>query len=168
MILAPAGSRWWPWLTATVRGVAPDRSVRWSLTTAVQGSLLLVSGAEQRHADVKNRGRGGPLDVLARLSLTATVIDGAGRVVTVVGEIDVATAPRLAEYLVQSGDGDVTVDLSGVTLLDSSGMKALHASHQWFKHHGSTLTIRGTPAHLLRVFQIAGFDQVVHLDGDAG
>ena len=93
-------------------------------------------------------------------------MDGAGRLVTVVGEIDVATAPELADYLVESGTGDVTVDLSGVTFLDSSGMRALHASNEWCKRHGSTLTIRGAPAHVRRVFEITGFDQVVNLDGE--
>ena len=45
-------------------------------------------------------------------------------------------------------------------------MRALHASNEWCKRHGSTLTIRGAPAHVRRVFEITGFDQVVNLDGE--
>ena|SRR5437870_1291289 len=33
------------------------------------------------------------------LSLTATELDGGGHLVTVAGEVDLATAPQLAEYL---------------------------------------------------------------------
>ena len=101
------------------------------------------------------------------LILTTAAIDGAGHLVTAVGEIDTATAAALAEYLVQFDDGsNVTVDFSGVTFLDASGMHALHAAHARLGRQGSTLSIRGTPPLLLRLFQIAGFDQVLNLDAD--
>jgi anti-sigma B factor antagonist len=100
------------------------------------------------------------------LSLTARAMDGRGHLVTVVGEIDMSDAPELAEYLVQFDDGDVTVDLSSVTFLDSSGLRALLAAHKRIERQGSTLTIRGVSDPVLRVFQIAGLDHVLHFDGD--
>ena len=58
------------------------------------------------------------------------------------GKIDTATAAALAEYLVQFDDGsNVTVDFSGVTFLDASGMHALHAAHARLGRQGSTLSI---------------------------
>src|SRR5437763_15174478 len=61
------------------------------------------------------------------LTLSDQALDGAGHLITVAGEIDLATALQLAEYLAQFTDGPVTVDLSAVRFLDSSGMNALLA-----------------------------------------
>src|ERR1700677_3975074 len=49
-------------------------------------------------------------------------------VVSVAGEVDVATAPSLAGKLEEVGDGgrvDIVLDLSGVEFLDSSGLGVL-------------------------------------------
>jgi anti-sigma B factor antagonist len=101
------------------------------------------------------------------LSLTAKSLDGRGHLVTVAGEIDISDAPELAEYLVHFEDGDITVDLSGVTFIDSSGIRALLAARKRIEQEGSTLTIRGASGRVLRVFQIAGLDHVLNVDGDA-
>ena len=52
---------------------------------------------------------------------------GAGVVVAVAGDIDLATAPRMVEAVdAELGRGhDVQLDLSGVTFLDSTGIHAL-------------------------------------------
>jgi anti-anti-sigma factor len=49
---------------------------------------------------------------------------GHGTVVSVAGELDVATAPELARALA-SVDGDVTVDLTAATFADPSGLRVL-------------------------------------------
>jgi anti-sigma B factor antagonist len=50
--------------------------------------------------------------------------DDGGVVVEVAGELDVATAPELERALADVG-GDVTVDLSGATFADPSGLHVL-------------------------------------------
>jgi anti-sigma B factor antagonist len=47
-----------------------------------------------------------------------------GTVVSVAGELDLATAPELARALA-SVEGDVTVDLSAATFADPSGLRVL-------------------------------------------
>jgi anti-sigma B factor antagonist len=65
-------------------------------------------------------------------SFHVRVLAHAGAVrVEVLGYLDVATAPRLAQALgaLPSG-GDVVVDLTGVTFMDTSGVAVLlHARH---------------------------------------
>jgi anti-anti-sigma factor len=51
--------------------------------------------------------------------------NGAGVVISVWGEVDMATAPQLEECLGSHPDRDVTVNLAGVPFLDSSGMAVL-------------------------------------------
>jgi len=98
------------------------------------------------------------------LSLTATQLDGQGHLVTVTGAVDIATAPQLAEYLVQFNDGPVAVDLSEVSFLDSSGMNALLAVHRHLERRDSHLTIRGATPIVLRVLEISGLDHLLDLE----
>ena len=51
----------------------------------------------------------------------------AGTVVTVAGELDVATAPELAQALADAG-GQVTVDLSATTFADPAALRVLLAA----------------------------------------
>jgi anti-sigma B factor antagonist len=51
----------------------------------------------------------------------------AGTVVTVAGELDVATAPELAQALADA-DGQVTVDLSATTFADPAALRVLLAA----------------------------------------
>ena len=98
------------------------------------------------------------------LSLTATQLDGQGHLVTVTGEVDIATAPQLAEYLTQFADEPLTVDLSGVSFLGSAGIATLLTAHRHAEQHGSRLTVRGATPIALRVLQIAGVDQMLNLE----
>lgn len=51
-----------------------------------------------------------------RLRISATAED---HVVAVSGDVDMASAPTLAEALLQFGDGDVIADLTNVTFIDT-------------------------------------------------
>jgi anti-anti-sigma factor len=56
------------------------------------------------------------------------VVDPAGAVVTVVGDLDIASAQQFMDrtFLVLDREpGDLTVDLNGVAFCDSSGITAL-------------------------------------------
>lgn len=60
------------------------------------------------------------------------------------GELDLATAPRLAEALQQELDGEpasLVVDLSGTSFLDSSGARALVVAGRRARSVGATMQI---------------------------
>ena len=99
-------------------------------------------------------------------ALTSVAVDD-GHLVTVAGEVDIATAPALGECLVRFSDGDVTVDLSAVDFIDSSGLNALVTSHNQIERRGSRLVLRGTSSVTQRLLEITGLDEVLNLDGQA-
>jgi anti-sigma B factor antagonist len=96
------------------------------------------------------------------LRCQVAAIDGA-HLVTLAGEVDISTAPKLAEALAQCADGPVTVDFSDVTYCDSSGLNALLAAHWHYEQRNDRLTIRGAGPMLLRILDISGLDTVFHL-----
>jgi anti-anti-sigma factor len=74
-----------------------------------------------------------------QLRISAT---GDGHVVAVSGEVDIASAPTLAETLVQFGDGDVIVDLSDVTFIDASGKRAILAAQRHVERRNHCLIVK--------------------------
>ncbi|SDM17293.1 STAS domain-containing protein [Allokutzneria albata] len=90
--------------------------------------------------------------------LTIGVVRG-GRaaVVTVAGEIDIATAPRLrTALLAECGDHDeLVVDLAGVSHLDCAGVGALLAARAAV----GRLRLVGAHGIVLRVLEILGVDK---------
>ncbi len=97
-----------------------------------------------------------------------TVSSPTGWVLTVRGDVDACTAPRLADLLLdvlgRSGTSDVDLDLRGVTFLDSAGLTALVAAHQEAQRTGRLLRITpGTARAVLRPLQITGLTAVLDL-----
>lgn len=78
-------------------------------------------------------------------------------VVTVKGEIDVATAPALRERLV-AHDADpapvVVVDLTDVTFIDSTALGVLVGAYRRLGDAGSVLRLVVTEARILKVLEI--------------
>jgi anti-sigma B factor antagonist len=74
------------------------------------------------------------------------------------GDIDLSNVPLLWSNLKAAGeDGhNVIVDLSGVTYVDSTGLKALLDCHNIFLERGQRLTIAGPPTMLLKILNIVG------------
>ncbi|MEV5717151.1 STAS domain-containing protein [Amycolatopsis mediterranei] len=84
---------------------------------------------------------------------------GAGAVVTVEGELDVATAPRLragVAALVLGPGQLLVVDLAGVTFCDSSGISALIAARNVAEAAGAAVGLAAVPARLSRTFGLIG------------
>ena len=85
-------------------------------------------------------------------------------VVSVVGEIDLATAPQLRDRLAElpRDSGTVIVDLSEVTFLDSTGLSVLVASWKRFANgdeKGDLRLVVNRPA-IQRVFEVTSLAQV--------
>jgi anti-sigma B factor antagonist len=90
---------------------------------------------------------------------------GLGRyvVITIGGELDMTTAPALAEYLTavlgrQAGQ-DVILDVRGVSFADVAGLRALLAADCKVKDSGGSLRLAGAPRQLRRVLAITGLTE---------
>lgn len=84
-------------------------------------------------------------------------------VVTVRGEMDAYTAPRLRDQiaaLVHQGLIEVTVDLHEVDFIDSSGLSALITAHKQLRRLGGDLVLRSPTAPVFRVLEISGLTRI--------
>jgi anti-sigma B factor antagonist len=84
-------------------------------------------------------------------------------VVDVKGEIDVYTAPKLREKLIElvsEGSYDVVVNLEGVDFLDSTGLGVLVGALKRVKAHDGSLALVCTQDKILKIFKITGLTKV--------
>jgi anti-sigma B factor antagonist len=82
------------------------------------------------------------------------------------GEIDVYTAPRLRERLIEmvgAGDKKVVVDLARVEFLDSTGLGVLVGAHRRLKARDGSLTLVCPHERLMKIFRITGLDSVFEI-----
>jgi len=96
------------------------------------------------------RGRG-----IGRLGLRSTR-EGVTHVVELLGELDIAGAPRLEEELlaVEATDaGAIVIDLSGLEFIDSTGIRMLLLASDRCSE-GRRMTILRGPKQVHRVFEI--------------
>jgi anti-sigma B factor antagonist len=83
-------------------------------------------------------------------------------VVSVAGELDLATAPAFARTLLdvtESGMGEAIVDLTGCSFLDSTGLRALIATRERLERSDRSLALVLSSPIVMRIFQITGFDE---------
>ncbi|MDQ3783503.1 MAG: STAS domain-containing protein [Actinomycetota bacterium] len=88
---------------------------------------------------------------------------GSHSVVQVRGEIDVYTAPKLRERLIElvsEGSYHIVVDLEGVDFLDSTGLGVLVGALKRVKSNDGTLSLICTQDKILKIFEITGLDRV--------
>jgi ABC-type transporter Mla MlaB component len=70
------------------------------------------------------------------------VVEDSPQRVFLTGDLNVATAPRITEVLCGL-PGDVTVDCTGITLIDTAGFAALDWSFRVATLRGNAFTITG-------------------------
>ena len=78
------------------------------------------------------------------------------------GEVDIATAPKLREKLVElasQGAKQVVVDLDGVEFLDSTGLGVLIGGMKRLRGLEGDLTLVCTQPRILKVFEITGLNR---------
>lgn len=83
-------------------------------------------------------------------------------VVRAAGEVDAATAPQLAGAL--EGDAarsDVELDLSGVTFIDSSGIRVVARVHAAVSEAGRSFTITAAGEPVRKIFTMTGLDALL-------
>lgn len=84
-----------------------------------------------------------------------------------VGEIDVSSASVMttcAEAVVESTTGDIVVDLSAVTFMDSSALHVLITLHRRLVVEERRLRVENVGSSLYRLFEISGVGQHLGLD----
>ena len=92
-------------------------------------------------------------------------------VVSVMGEVDLATAPALEQTLRDVADNrtdQVIVDLTGCTFLDSQGLRALIATKGRLGLSNRRLALVVPDARVLRIFQVTQFDQPFEIHPSLG
>jgi anti-sigma B factor antagonist len=96
------------------------------------------------------------------LSLS-TRTEGDRTIVEVGGEIDVYTAPRLREQLVDlvaDGKYHLVVDMEKVDFLDSTGLGVLVGGLKRVRAHDGSLRLVCTQERILKIFRITGLTKV--------
>ena len=84
-------------------------------------------------------------------------------VIDVGGEIDVYTAPKLREKLidlVSAGNYHLVVDMEAVEFLDSTGLGVLVGGLKRVRAHDGSLDLVCTQQRILKIFKITGLTQV--------
>lgn len=96
------------------------------------------------------------------LSLS-TRTEGERTVIEVGGEIDVYTAPKLREQLVDlvaDGKYDLVVDMQRVDFLDSTGLGVLVGGLKRVRAHDGSLRLVCSQERILKIFRITGLTKV--------
>ena len=119
------------------------RSVRTKQANGAAG--VIVVGVTDEH------------DVPSRLSIDCT-----GSTLVVAGELDAHSAPALRERIAASDDAATVLDMSGVTFMDSSGLRVLIDAHQAAAGRGTQLVVHEPSPSVRRILEIAGV--LDHLD----
>jgi anti-anti-sigma factor len=88
-------------------------------------------------------------------------------VVSVRGEIDISSSPALSRRL-EALDGEapfrVVVDLSRLTFIDSSGIRALILAARAIEARGGSVTLAAPQVHVARVFDTVHLAEVVAIE----
>jgi len=84
-------------------------------------------------------------------------------VIAVSGEIDVYTAPKLREKLinlVEEGSYHLIIDMEAVEFLDSTGLGVLVGGLKRVRAHDGWIDLVCTQGRILRIFRITGLSRV--------
>jgi anti-sigma B factor antagonist len=89
-------------------------------------------------------------------------------VVQVAGELDLASAPTLADMLrdLEPPCDRVILDLSRLTFIDSTGLRLAIAEHRRAELDGFDFVVAGATAPILRVLRVTGLDVALPMAPD--
>jgi anti-anti-sigma factor len=102
----------------------------------------------------------------AQLELSTRAGANGYQVVSVAGELDIATAEQAYSYITDIIDGrlkgsaPVTVDMSGVTFCDASGLGALARLARHARAAGRQLSLTSVRPSVTKIMRITGLDRV--------
>lgn len=94
----------------------------------------------------------------------AKELDSGTIVLAISGELDIHTAPALADALrgvAASGSEPVVVDLTAVTFIDSTGLGEIVRGHNALSERQRALAVACSGGTLLRLFTMTGVDELI-------
>ena len=100
------------------------------------------------------------------IHLTEETFDPSGLVVTVTGELDIATAPALRDRLttaIEAGKHRLVIDLSAISFLDSVALATIVHAKQRLPEHGRMALAVDPDSYVMLVFEGTGLPQVLDL-----
>ena len=100
---------------------------------------------------------------LAQLELSCRTSPNGYQVISVTGDLDIATAEQAYSYLSEVIDGrqaPVSVDLSGLTFCDASGLGVLARIARHARQAGRQHSLTSARPSLLKIMRITGLDRV--------
>ena len=84
--------------------------------------------------------------------------------VALAGQYDISTVTELRRVLyADTTAAEVVADLSGVSFMDSSGLRALLEVHATLESEDRLLVLTGVPDQLNRLFEVAGVNSVFEI-----
>ena len=96
------------------------------------------------------------------LGLSSTTDGDGNQIISVTGELDIATAEQAYAYIsdvIDAWPEPVSVDLSGLTFCDASGLGALARIARHARQAGRQLRLTATRPSLLKIMRITGLDR---------
>jgi anti-sigma B factor antagonist len=96
-------------------------------------------------------------------------IEGSIPVVSIKGDIDLESSPKLREFLKIKSSGKcakLLLDFTGVSYIDSSGLATLIEYFQAAQPFGGKLAISGLSPRVRNVFEIVRLEQIFSLHSD--
>ena len=100
------------------------------------------------------------------IELIEETFDPAGLIVTVSGELDVATTPAFREHLeaaIEAGAHRLVIDLTAISFLDSVALAAIVHEKQRLPEDGRVVLVVDPSSYAMLVFQSTGLTQVLDL-----
>ena len=99
----------------------------------------------------------------AQLELSCRTGANGYQIVSVAGELDIATAEQAYSYISEVIDerpAPVTVDLSGLTFCDASGLGALARIARHAREAGRQLMLTSARPSVMKIMRITGLDRL--------
>ena len=90
--------------------------------------------------------------------------DGGVQVVTIQGELDMATVPEL-ESVLKTLDGEVRLECAALSFIDSRGLSLFVDTHRRLEESGGRLVLANLAPNCRRVIELMKLDDVLILQG---
>ena len=89
--------------------------------------------------------------------------------VTLKGEIDhhgaVSVRSRIDAKISETSPKKTVIDLSGIDFMDSSGLGLIMGRYALMQKMGGALSVKNPNERIVRIFEMAGLDKIVEIEG---
>ena len=89
--------------------------------------------------------------------------------ITLAGEIDhhgaVSVRSRIDDKISEIRPKKTVIDLSGIEFMDSSGLGLVMGRYALMQKIGGALSVKNPNERIIRIFEIAGLDKIVEIEG---